>query len=256
MDPALLDRTSKHVSVPRSDELPTRPFQVGGIDQALTARILSKDPAGPATRIADLPAGWGIDQAGAFTASVGVFIVAGELRVGTATLREADSVYMEKGQVVGGLRAEEATTALIMTGAPIRYRMPAQSDPVEPAVVRYDDGRWDPVPEHPGRVTKQLRTSARHTTWITAATEWSYDSGPWHRHPGLEECFVLEGRIVFVDVVDGAAVATTYRGGGYVSRPRGTLHAGPGSRTLADTLTFHQIDGELATEWVTPAISG
>jgi len=233
------------------NDLPTRRMSIAGIEGGLDARILSKDFSGPTTRLVRIPSGWGSDIPGLFTASVGLFVVKGGIFVGNTAVRAIDYVFLEKDRVVPGIRAEEPTLALVMTGAPVRYDTAAGGPPATLDVARYEDGQWNPQRGQSGRVVKPLWESTDESVWLGVASEWSWPDGPWHRHDAIEECFVLEGDVSFVEMGDDGPEAHRYETGGYVCRPAGALHVGPGSESSADTLTFHRTLGPLQTEWVT-----
>ena len=66
IDPAVVDRRSRYIGPVVSSALPARDMTIPGITGKAGARILSKDPGGPATRLVDIPAGWAAGAPGAF----------------------------------------------------------------------------------------------------------------------------------------------------------------------------------------------
>lgn len=250
MDPATVDRRTSPIIGIAEEDLPTRRMSIAGIGGGMDARVLSKDFSGPATRLVRIPPNWGTTVPGFFTASVGFFVVNGGMIFGDVMVRSLDYVFVPESKVITGLRSVEPTLALVMTAGPVRYETTADGGSAELKVARYQEGDWKPLPEQPGRFVRNLWDSPLETTWLGAARDWSYDTGPWHRHDTIEEFFVLKGHISFVDMEERDPVLHSYSVGGYGCRPAGTLHVGPGSGSSEDTLMFHRSLGPLTTDWV------
>lgn len=251
IDPATVDRRTELISGVSEADAPRRRMSIAGIEGAVDARVLSKDFSGPASRLLRLPSGWGTSVPGSFTADIGFFAFRGSMTIGDLTVGELDYVFVPEARVISELRALEPMLVLVFTASPVRYDTAAGGMPARLEVARYADVAWKPLPQQPGRLTKLLWSSSSESVWIGGASQWSYDDGPWHRHDVIEECFVLDGDITFVEMHDSGRAVHRYEAGGYLCRPPQTLHVGPGSGSSADTLTFHRTLGPLTTEWVT-----
>lgn len=244
-DPAVVDRRTTSLIAVQDRSLPTRTMTIAGTDGRIEARILSKDQSGPASRLVRMPAGWGTGMAGSFDARLEVFVVSGALTLGADTLGEYDYALVERGRMLGGVRAESDTVALLMTDAPVRYDLTGGGSLTAATVGRSADVPWSAVAELPGRFSRILFSSPDRHIWLSGARQWSH-AGPWHRHGAAEEMFVLDGALHLVE----AGGATVEHGpGSYSYRLAGELHAGPGSRSSEMAIAFHRLLGPASLDW-------
>lgn len=251
LDPAILDRRTTHL--PGLDEtgLPIRTMSIAGLEGKLSARILSKDMSGPATRVVRFEGGWGTGAAGVFTADVSLLVLKGHVRIGGETLGRHDFARMPRRGLVPGIRAEDGTLALLLTGAPVAYDTTSGGIASAVEIVREGDIPWERQPRQSRRLIKPLDATGSGEFWLGASVEWSSgDDDPWHRHPVAEEVFVLEGAITISELGADGPESYMYKPGGYVWRPAGILHCGPGSAAAETAITFHHTSGDLETEWV------
>lgn len=264
-DPALHDRRRFPLPVIDEGGLPIRSMTIAGLEGRMEARILSKDPSGPATRLARIPRGYGSGMAGAFTADLELFVVHGSLIVGGEAVGENDYAAVRAGQVVSGLRASSDSLALVMTSAPIRYDPSAGGSLSPPLLGRAGAYRWEEAGRTPGRFVMPLADGLLGRVWLSGCKEWGNRAGPWHDHPSPEEVFVLDGSLTITEVPvpppaserrpppafppDSAQVETRrLRSGSYIYRPPGQLHAGPGSGSRS-ALAFHRLLGPGPVRW-------
>ena len=251
MDPGRVDRRTSLIAGVNENDLPVRRMTIAGLEGSLDARTLSKDTSGAATLLVDFDIGWRADVAGAFTADIEIYMLDGELTFGGKTIASRDYLAIRAGDLVLGLRTLSPGRALFMTAAPIRYDTAAGGVPAPLDVVRTADLDWRPLPGHDGRFVKSVRSGVDGEVWLSGSLEWDHRDGLWHRHAGGEECYVIDGEITLVEESADGSGAHTYGPGGYVSRPPGALHVGPGSRASDTALTFHRAwGGPLVTEWV------
>lgn len=250
MDPAVVDRRTTHLPGIDEAELPVRAMSIAGLEGKLAARILSKDMSGPATRIVTFQGNWGSGAAGAFTADVSLLVVKGQVRIGAELLGQYDFAHMPRRCVIPGIRAEDGTLGLLLTGAPVAYDTTSGGIAGAVEIVHAGDIPWEPQARQAGRFIKRLASSGHGDSWLSGSVEWSEDEALWHRHPVGEEAFVLEGSMTISELGDRGPEIYTYVPGGYLWRPAGILHAGPGSSVTDTAVAFHHTSGDLETEWV------
>ena len=263
-DPALIDRRRRSLRAVAEGDLPSRTMTIAGCEGRIEARILSKDLSGPATRLARIQAGWGSGVVGAFTADLELFVIRGSLVVAGERIGQYDYAALKAGQVIGGLRAQSPTLALLMTSAPVRYDTSAGGLLTKPVVGLATASPWRAVPELPGRFSRILADGPSGAVWLAGAREWRNENGPWHVHESSEESFVLEGEFVIAERPGehlrvpegqtGPGRAHSCGPGTYTFRLPGRAHAGPGSSSSELAISFHRMLGPRTVEWVnTPA---
>jgi len=250
MDPAVVDRRTTHLPGVDEAELPVRTMSIAGLEGKLAARILSKDMSGPATRIVRFEAGWGSGAAGAFTANVSLLVLSGQVRIGNDLVGQYDFAHIPKRCVVPGIRAEDGTKAVLLTGAPVAYDTTSGGVAGAVEIVRPGEIPWEAQPRQSGRFVKRLASTDSGDSWLSGSIEWSADNGPWHRHQAGEEVLVLDGAMTISELGEHGPQTYSYGPGGYVWRPAGLLHAGPGSSATDMAIAFHHTSGALETEWV------
>lgn len=250
IDPALLDRRITHLPGIDEARLPIRAMSIAGLEGKLAARVLSKDMSGPTTRIVRFERDWGSGAAGAFTADVSLLVISGRVRIGDQALGRYDFAHIPRRCLIPSIRAETGTLGLLLTAAPVAYDTTSGGVAGAVKTVLFNDIAWKPQPRQPGRFLKPLVSTGHGDSWLSASVEWSGDDGPWHRHSVDEEVFILDGAIAISELGTHGAKTYTYQPGGYLWRPAGILHAGPGSSATDTAITFHHTSGDLATEWV------
>ena len=259
-DPALVDRRRRSLRAIREGDLPSRAMTIAGCEGRIETRILSKDMSGPATRLARIPGGWGSGVVGAFTADLELFVIRGELVVAGERVGQYDYVSVRAGQVIGGIRAQSTTLALVMTSAPIRYDTSAGGLLSEPLLGLGTVAPWAGVHELPGRFVRPLAEGPYGEVWLSGARDWVNEDGPWHLHESAEEAFVLEGEFTVTERLgqpgethrDGTHREETYRcgPGTYTFRLPGRPHGGPGSCSSDLAIAFHRMHGPRVAEWM------
>ena len=267
-DPALVDRRRRSVRAVREGDLPNRAMTIAGCEGRIEARILSKDLSGPATRLARIPEGWGSGIVGAFTADLEMFVIRGELVVAGERVGQHGYVSVRAGRVIGGIRAQSTTLALVMTSAPIRYDTSAGGMLSKPVIGPDAGVEWSGVPELPGRFVRPLADGPDGSAWLSGARGWVNEDGPWHLHEAAEEMFVLEGEFTITERLgdsgevhhdeeqDGRRGTYRYEPGSYAFRLPGRRHAGPGSSSSDLAIAFHRMYGPRAAVWIEDRPSG
>lgn len=254
IDPALTDRTIRPIVGIRHAEQADRPMTIPGIERSAHARILSTTLRGAATRIVHLESGWGSRLAGAFTAAVELFVLKGDLSVGSVELTDYDYVLIPGGGVIGGFRTESGAFALLMTSGPVRYDTSSGGASADVVLGRPSETEWEK--ERPGAeiFARPVATTAFGQVWL-GSTLLSQDSEIWHRHPHDEETFVLEGAFSCIDRPDGESVTSTASPGSYFYRPAGTPHTAPAALGQETVLTFHRSLGPHEIDLIDDAVT-
>lgn len=246
MDPALTDRTTRPILGIRHLDQPNRPMTIPGIERPVQAKILSSSLRGTGTRVVRFEAGWGSRLAGAFTAAVEVFILKGDLVVGSVQLGDYEYARIPKSGVVGGFRSERGAIALLMTSGPVRYDTSTGGAAASLIVGRPSETRWESEWDNTAVFVRPLAAGDSSQAWLGSTQLEGNEL--WHTHPHDEETFVLEGDLEYADRVDDGTVLTTASPGSYFYRPAGTEHTSPAVRGDETVLTFnrslgpHEID--------------
>ncbi len=239
-DPALVDRRHNLLAGVSESSLPSRSMTIAGIEGGIRARILSTDMRGDATRLVQMPPGWGTGLVGAFTSDVEIFVIRGEMTVGRQELGVLDYVSIPQNRALTGVRAMSTTLALLMTSGSVRFEINVGRGPAQIEVARGLQLAWQPEEDRPGRYVRSLGDGARGPVWIGGSTEWHAVDEDAHCHQESEEMFVLEGGLS-VSESDGVNVETfDYEAGDYCFRPGGRVHGGAGSRCDGNALVFHR----------------
>lgn len=249
MDPALTDRTTRPIVGISHTEQPVRPMTIPGIEHSVHAKILSASLRGAGTRIVRLPSGWGSRLAGVFTADVEVFVLKGDLLVGSVELNDYEYALIPSGGVIGGFRSETGAIALLMTSGPVRYDTSSGGAAARLGVGRPGETRWEREWHGVDLFVRPLATSDLGQVWL-GSTQLSPESETWHRHAHDEETFLLEGAFSCLDRLDGETVMTEASPGSYFYRPAGTRHTAPAALGEETVLTFHRSLGPHETDLI------
>ena len=213
---------------------------IAGIEGSIRARILSTDMRGDATRLVQIPSGWGTGLVGSFTAGVELLVVRGAMTVGREEVGVLDYVSIPSNRSLQGVRASSVTLALLMTSGPVRFEINAGRGPARVEVVRGSQISWQPEEDRPGRYLRPLGVGPRGRAWIGGAKNWIADADQAHSHEDAEEMFVLEGSLSLTEHGEEAVEIFDYEAGGYCFRPAGAVHGGEGSRCEGTSLAFHR----------------
>lgn len=251
MDPALADRTKRSILGITDGDQPLRAIAIPGIEGSIPAKILSTNLRGASTRLIRAGAGWGSGIAGLFTADVEVFVLEGDLQVGSDIVTDYEYAAVSARGVIGRFRTERGVVALLMTSGPVQYDTSSGGPTAKSVVGRPADSAWARTYDDVGLFTRPLATGPNGDIWI-GSSHLAPGSDFWHRHPHDEESFVLEGAISYSDWIDDTRVDTRCQGGGYFFRPAGTIHSGPRVEGEKSVLVFHRSFGSRVSERVEP----
>ena len=243
-DPSILDRRTRLIAGIDEAKLPIRDLHIAGIEGKAGARILSRDPKGPSTRVINIPAGWRSAAPGAFTETTELFVLRGSVEVDGTALGRHGLVCLPAGAGVEMIGSPGGTLALLWLAAPIRFGEP-DADAGDPALYDGAASPWEADAAADGVLRKQIGTCAGVTTSLVAMVHRTADM--WQSHSADEECFVLDGEMSVAECEDGAVVSHSYRPGGYVYRPAGSWHGGPGAGTARTVVILHRTSADAAT---------
>lgn len=239
MDPALIDRTSQPVIGITHASQPDRAMTISGIEHSVPARILSTNLRGTATRLVRLNPGWGSRLAGCFTANVEIFVLKGDIRVGSVELADYEYVGIPSGGVVGGFRTEMGAIALLMTSGPVRYDTSSGGASAKLVVGRPANTGWEREFEEADIYVRPLATSEISEVWL-GSTRQHPENPLWHEHTHDEETFVLDGSVDYIDERNDETVSTHASPGSYYYRPAGRRHTVPVLASEEAVLMFHR----------------
>lgn len=180
-----------------------------------------------------LPANWkGATSGGSPGKSVEMFVLAGEISLGSVLMKPGSYAYIPPGFTGSNI----STTG----GALVLYFL---DDPGPNAVIRTplfldsDVVSWQPVSDDPedfGLSVKELRldpgSGAR--TWLLRVDPGATQR--WQKSTAGEEGYLLTGNYRHSECVNGEVLTEDYTAGGYFHRPPGSVNGGPAS---AATLT-------------------
>jgi len=239
MDPALIDRTTQPILGISDGGQLVRTMTIAGIESNVPAKILSTNLRGSSTRMVRLESGWGSRLAGAFTADVEVFVLKGDIEIGSVGLGAYEYAAIPGGGVVGGFRSRQGAIALMITSGPIRYDTSTGGAPARIVVGRPSETSWHREFEGLDIDVRPIATSEISEVWL-GSTGLSPGNPAWHKHPFDEETFVLEGELQYRDFANGEIVTTDASPGSYFYRPAGWRHCGPLSVGEETPLMFHR----------------
>lgn len=236
-DPSLIDRRVQLIAGIDESRIPIRDMHIAGITGTASARILSRDPKGPSTRVVKVPAGWGSAAPGAFTSRFELLVIGGAVEVNGERLGRLAYAGFPAGAGVESIGSAAGAVVLLWLDAPVRF---GDSDEGAEAVHLVDeaDVSWHTDDAAQGILRKPLASAGGIVTAIAAAVH--RHGGPWVAHSDDEEYFVLDGGLIAVECDDGAAMTHSYRPGGYLYRPAGRWHGGPSSGTRRTAVTVHR----------------
>lgn len=226
--------SKRHVEDANVHRIAPAAWSPAGLPAGGRLQILSDDPeSGAVTGVLTLPAGFASEGPVASTADLQLFVLEGELALGTALLGVGGYCFHPAGSAQGAWRAGVATRALMITSAASSF-VSAEHAGVSPDAIRVLDTwamQWvDPLvasdpstPYRTGVMVKLLREDPHtgSTTHLAGLMPGWYMPG-LEVHPVCEENYCLSGDVHIGRVGDESGYTMTE--GAYLCRPAGIAH--------------------------------
>ena len=218
-------------------------------------KVLSEDAGlGEATVIVRYPAGWTRDDEEYLTVDEEIFVLEGELRIGTETFGKYDYVYLPKGFPRHAASSTGGAVALCFYYGVPEARKGAAPDGtydasrLTPRANLFEDG-WDAdysginAPEMviSGARKKILRTDLQSgdQTWLIGSLPLRHERKT-ETHPVVQEMYLLEGEL--------AGNTGLMKPGAYFWRPEDKRHGPYGSKT-GTLILMRSRGGNLSTDY-------
>ncbi len=183
-----------------------------------------------------LPADWKGTTGASPGKSVELFVVAGEITLGSIALKAGSYAYIPPGFTGSNISTPSGAIALYFLddanpAAVIQTPLILDSDLVD----------WQPVSEDPedfGLSVKELRldpgSGAR--TWLLRIDRGATQG--WHKSSAVEEGYLLSGNYRHSECVNGEVATGDYAPGGYFQRPPGAVNGGPEAAAASSAIWF------------------
>ncbi len=201
-----------------------------------------------------LPADWKGTTGASPGKSVEMFVVAGEITLGSIALKAGSYAYIPPGFMGSNI----STTA----GALVLYFL---DDPNPAAVIQTplildsDVVDWQPVSEDPedfGHSVKELRLDpgSGAQTWLLRIDPGATQG--WRKSSAVEEGYLLSGDYRHGECVNGEVLTGDYAPGGYFQRPPGAVNGGPEAAAMSSATWFLRRMGKGTVESVPACVAG
>ncbi len=197
-----------------------------------------------------LPAGWKGSTGGSPGKSVELFVVTGEITLGTMVMKPGSYAYIPPGFTGSNIDSE--------SGAVVLYFL---DDPSPDAVIQtpllLDSNMLDwqlasDEPEDFGFSVKELRMDPGSGVRISLLRIDPGATQLWRQASTTEEGYLLSGHYRHSECVDGEVLTYDYLPGGYFARPGGAVHGGPESVAISSSVWYLRWMGKGAVQSVPP----
>lgn len=180
----------------------------------------------------DLPRNWKGTSGGAPGRSLEIFVLAGEVSIADIRLTPGGYAFLPAGSLGFNLAAPN--------GARILYFL---NDTDESSVIRSpiildsDILPWSPA-DSDGVASKELRLDPGNgaKTWLLRIAAGT--TLPWESSTARREGYLLAGALQQSECVNGEIHTAAYQPGGYFNRPANTMHGGPASVAIVESIWF------------------
>ena len=188
------------------------------------------------------PADWKGSTGAAPGKSVEMFVLDGEITLGSMTMKSASYVFIPPGFT--------GTNISTMSGAVALYFV---DDPNPASVIQtpilLDSNMldWQPTSEDPedfGFSVKELRMDpgSGDRVWLMRIDPGA--SQRWRQSSATEDGYLVSGNYRHSECVEGESLTHDYLPGGYFARPAGAIHGGPEAQALSSSVWFLRRMGE------------
>ncbi|MEM6514161.1 MAG: hypothetical protein AAF660_14210 [Pseudomonadota bacterium] len=181
--------------------------------------------------LVELPVAWNGSSAASPGKSVEIFVLAGDLSVGSdLVLGPAGYAYLPPGGLGVELRAYD--------GARILYRLDEpRPDAMIQTPILLDSTLldWQPTGTD-GESIKELRfdPGSQQRTWLRRLEPGT--TLPWRQSLSSTEAILVSGALDYAECIDGSAQVGPYLPGGYIRRPADVPHGGPVSAVRQESI--------------------
>jgi glyoxylate utilization-related uncharacterized protein len=193
-----------------------------------------------------LPTDWKGTTGASPGKSVELFVVTGEITLGTMAMKAGSYAYIPPGFI--GSNIETSSGAVILY-----FLDDANPDAVIQTPLLLDSNLLDwqaasDEPEDFGFSVKELRMDPGSGVRIFLLR---IDPGAiqlWRQSSKSEEGYLLSGNYRHSECVNGEALTYDYLPGGYFARPGGAVHGGPESMAITSSIWYLRRMGESAVQ--------
>jgi len=218
----------------QTDELPD--VFIAGLP-GIRAKQFAGDPQNRrAGNLLQLPANWNGSTGAAPGNSVELFVVAGEITLGSMPLNAGSYAYIPPGFTGTNFSTTDGALVLYFLDGP-------NPDAVIQTPLLLDSKLvdWQPVSDEPedfGFSVKELRLDPGSgvRTWLLRIDPGATQI--WRQSTAAEEGYLLSGTYRHSECVSGEVVSQDYLPGGYFARPAGAIHGGPEAHATSSSIWF------------------
>lgn len=201
-----------------------------------------------------LPAGW-TGTTGAWPGkSVELFVVSGEITLGSVSLKAGGYAYIPPGFTGSNFATRSGALVLYFVDDPV-----ANAVIQTPLILDSSLVEWRPVSgevEDFGLSQKQLRLDPGSgvRTWLLRIEPGAVQG--WHRSASSVEGYLVSGAYRHSECVNGEALTYDYSPGGYFARPPGAVNGGPAAAATSTAVWYLRRMGEAQTELLPACVTG
>lgn len=229
----------------RTDELPDT--FMAGLPGIRAKQFAANSQTGSTSNRLTLPANWRGSTGGSPGKSVEMFVISGEIVLGSMALDSGSYAYIPPGFT--------GTNISSKFGAVVLYFL---DDPDAAAVIRTplildsDVVDWQPLSEYPedfGFLIKELRLDPGSGAKTRLLRIEPGARQGWFRSTASEEGYLLSGDYRHSECIAGEIVTQQYAAGGYYHRPAGVVHGGPEAAAVTTAIWYlrEPVKGSLAS---------
>jgi quercetin dioxygenase-like cupin family protein len=225
------------------DELPN--VFIAGLPGARSKQLAGDPRTQRSSNRVLLPADWQFTTGASPGRSVEIYVLNGELQLGDFSLMAGGYAYIPPGSSGFQMRSDHGVLLLY-------FLDDANEQAViqTPLITNSNLINWElPVfaDENNGRFTKLLRQDpgSGAKTWLARIDPGA--ASKWQQSSQFVEGYLLSGKVMESECVDGETVTAEYLPGGYFYRPPNAIHGGPASGTTKGAVWLLRTSGQETT---------